>query len=195
MKSDVTGKEYDLGSQQILDLATNALHRLEQEQIGSGNKKEEVKTEDMPDTERIGKLESQIKLMEQDRKTREEVNAIRSSLTTCSNKYDITKDNPKIAEKVAIISATIHAQNRSLNIEQIYAEQVKEFMEIRDSMEKSVKEKAIANSKVSAAVSGITRSEGGMPVVDTAKKWTGKDLRSGASRAALEELLSGMDTE
>lgn len=194
MKSDVTGKEYDLGSQQILDLATNALHRIEQEQMDTG-KKDESKKEDMSSEERITNLESQIKVMEQDRKNKEEVNTIRTALITAGDKYDITKNNPKVAQKIAIITAAIHAQNKTLDVGQIYAEQVKEFTEMQEGMEKTSKGKINANAKVGAAVSGITRSEGGMPVIDTSKKWTGKDIKSGASKQALEDFLASMETE
>ncbi len=66
---------------------------------------------------------------------------------------------------------------------------VKDRMEFKKAIDAEWDEKLKNGRLLDNSQSGIVRGAGGTPQIDTEKKYTPEDVRSGASRAVLQSLL------
>lgn len=149
--------------------------------------------DELTDSERITGLESQIKNMETKSKQDQQNQAILSATNRSLDKFDLTKNGNLITKKIRILGLARLQHNPRAKIEELIAEEVKDFMEIFDEQGKELENIRKANAKVAAAVTGVVTGPGGIPVVDKEKKFTPEDLRGTASREALRMVLEAKE--
>jgi hypothetical protein len=150
------------------------------------NKPEEP-TEEPTEEDRLKKAEEKIKQLEQGNKSRDANDKLKNDLSQCIEKYDYTKHNPKIAKKVSQLSVARCLANPRLNINEVFAEEVAEAMEIEEDREKA---KIAANSKVKSMSAGMVNTGGSSPAFEEERKFTQKELKGTECRKAFEEYLN-----
>ncbi len=142
---------------------------------------------------RINKLEEHIKGMETKVKQDKQNQAILTAIDRSLSKFDLTKNGNPISNKIKVLALAKLQYNPRNNIEELIASEVKDFMEIFEEKNKDLEDIRKSNAKVATAVSGIVTGAGGVPVVDTEKKFTPKDLQGTASREAMEIVLKSLE--
>lgn len=159
-------------------------------------KEEIIDTDELSTDQKIDLLSKEIKELRAEQKQKEQETTVKEQrenfkreLLAQANKFDITKDNESMASSVAA-EVIARAQNSRYDLQTLYKkvvtermEQIKKFMEIE-------KDKHRSNSKVSAFLDNTVRSSGGVPQIDTEKKLTPADVKSGKSREMMTQVLN-----
>lgn len=144
------------------------------------------------DEDKYDKLNKEFQAMKKERKDEKTQTDTLRILDTETGKYDVIKEHPKMTASVKREALSIQTLNPRLSL----AESVKMVIADRQEQHKEVLEKADAkgkaNSKVANAMGGIVRGGGGLPNIDTEKKFTAKDIKDGTSQKLMEELLEGL---
>lgn len=167
----------------VLELAQYGLDRLGEE---PEEKKEEKKEEEVTVETRLEKAEDRINKMQKETEDDKRLTGIKEAMKQATNKYDLTKENPKVANKIQLLVAAKILQNPRLNIEEVFAEEVADFMGIEKDREE-IKNKA--NEVAANASSGLVSSEGGMASIDTSQEFKAGDIKDGTSRRAFERFF------
>lgn len=127
--------------------------------------------------------------MEEGSRNKEKLDNIKAEMSASTNKYDLTKDHPRIANKIQMVVAAKILNNPRLSIADTFAEEVAEHLEIEKEREEKKKK---ATELTRNASLGLVNSGGGMPNVDESKTYKTGDVASGDSKRAMEKFLAGM---
>jgi len=106
----------------------------------------------------------------------------------------VAKDDAALAELVSSLALAKHIINPRVDLASHFDDSLKQLTDRDKTVMDRADEKILANSKVRASLEGISRGDGGVPVLDSEKKWTAEDVKTGASRQALAELLEAART-
>lgn len=152
-------------------------------------KTEEANKEPLTSDQELVALREELNQVKLDREADKKNTAIKTALIEEGAKHELTKVGPRIKELLELNTLITANQNRSLSIGDAYSQTVETMQEALKEMNEHNKSNESDNNRViSAMTSG--RSGGGLSTVDASKKYTSKDVKSGASRNALQEVLN-----
>lgn len=169
-------------------LAVYGLQKLKQE---NEPKKESTELVEEDTDTKLARVEKELIELRDEKKRDGELASINRVLWDASQQSEITKSNSKIAAKINALSLARVNINPRLDLKQVYKEELTDYIEM---VKGSIEQEKNANGKVRAAMSGALRS-GGMPSLDTEKKYKAEDIKTGASRRALEDWLEKAKAE
>ena len=153
---------------------------------------EPVKEEEPDDVDaRVARLEAELKGMKEKDRRKQQKKDIYNLLAAEAQKYELTKNNPKMAKSVEreVIAMSVDPQNK-FDFPTLFKRVTADRMEaIKTALEEQSR-KTEGNSKIDALLNGAVRGGGGLPSLETDKKWTPQDVFDGKSRNLLAEILA-----
>lgn len=182
---DKQGKPNQLTEQQVLLCAQEGLEVYKKR----GEEQAAKASEPKPANEELVALRQEIETFKRDKKADGEKAAILSALEEESQKYDLTKVGPKMKELLHGNTLIAITQNRGQPIAKAYASVIENMKGVLEEMNKAKETNKADNNKVLGALAGGQRTSGGVPLIDTETKFESKDVKSGKSRNALQEIL------
>ena len=135
---------------------------------------------------KVLRLEKELGEFKQEKERDKALNDINRTLYESAQQHESTKINTKLAAKINALALARVNMNPRLDLKTVYKEELADYLEL---VRVNIKESETSNGKIKAAMSGSIRS-GGMPALDADKKFKAEDIKSGASRRALEEWLT-----
>jgi hypothetical protein len=188
------GTQLSLSPKEIYEAAMWGLNKMldEDKEPEKPNSKEKEEGDPEEPTAKISKLEATIEQMQQERIAERELNNLNQQLNTQINKWDITKESPRLAKKISILVAARMQNNPKLDLSTVFAEEVADFMEEEKSKKERAKEKETATKLVGANVSGLSKGGSGIPSIDADKPFNADDLKTNRSREAFRKYLESM---
>jgi len=164
-------------------------------QMGLSKHFDDLNPKETPDTEEMSDIE---KLQKEFNDFKQQVQAKEQQMTTNQVLHQKIQqhniEDKSLSELVSTLALAKHIINPRIDLSSHFDDSLKQLTQREKSITEKLNEKILANSKVRASLEGIARGEGGVPVLDSEKKWTADDVKSGASRQALAELLEATRT-
>lgn len=182
------GTTRNVQAKELLQLAQFGAMKVEEIQNKSDKDEPEVKDEELTSEERLKKAEEKLAQMEQKEKQKEAVNEINTALVTARRDHDKTKESEKLHNLISLVTLAKVNINPRLDYKTTYKESLADVLEYVNENVESEKEKGRANNKVRNSMMGVQRGSDS-PALDKDKKFTPDDIRSNASRRALQEFL------
>lgn len=155
--------------------------------------KEEKPSVDMTDSEKHDKLNKEFQDYKAGQENEKRQAGTRLELNQAIDAFDIFKDEryKDIIPGAKAEALAIQSLSPRMTLKEAMANVVKDRMTFKKTIDAEWQEKIDKGKLVNNINSGISRGAGGVPQIDTEKKYTPEDVKNGTSRKILEELLSG----
>ncbi len=179
---------------ELLELAQYGYHTLKNPDAIKAKSESQSDLDSVPESEedKYDKLNKEFQEMKQDRADEKKQTDTLRILDSETGKYEFVKEHPRMVASIKREALSIQTLNPRLSlaesIKMVVADRQEQHKEILENADAKVK----ANSKVVNAMGGIVRGGGGLPNIDTEKKFTAKDIKDGTSQKLMEELLEGL---
>lgn len=186
----VEGEPWNVTANELFQLAQLGANSIAEKQKKGSNTPE---SDSEPEDE-IVTLRREVRELKQGREQEQTFNQINQTLHTENQKYDATKEDPELA---ALINAAALAQyNMNPRIPlATYHSRLFKIVEakIAKGLEKE-KEKTIATRRIGSIVNTTQRGSA-VPAVEKTKEFKAEDVKTGASRRALQGFLQQLSIE
>lgn len=173
---------------EIIELARYGYTKLEEE-ANPTEDVQQVSDDELTTEERLKKAEEKLQQFELKNKQQEETNKMYTALNKARQTNSIAKENDKFHNLISVATLAKVNINPRLDYETAYKETLADALSVMEEVKEQDKNKNINTTYLKNSTMGIQRGGEGGSLIDTTKKFSVEDLKSGASRSALREFL------
>jgi len=146
-------------------------------------------TNNEPKEPTVAELQAEFRELQNGLKHKEELGNIYNELNRVSQSNELTKTNEKLHQSISVETLAKVNFNPRLNVADTYNAVLKERLDLLNSLKNDGNDRDNARTKANALVNGSIRGGGNQSIIDASKKFSPEDIRSGASKRALEDFL------
>lgn len=165
----------------MIEAARYGLIKMEEERATKSSPPASEEEEEVDNSleARFTRLQEEVSTYKKEREAEQQYAQINFDLNQAKQQHEYTRNNPKMAEKIATIVLAKINLNPRLSIAETFRKEVEDFVE---------RDKAVLEQKVRDKTMGVQRGNN-LPTVDKSKQYKAVDVKSGAARRALSEFL------